>query len=172
VLTFIGVKMLIVIGHIEIPIWISLLVVLGVLSASIIASILFPKVMVVATRVRLEGSTTPVFNLSGTGTLCHLSIFAIPESSDGNEEPMPEPQTLWEIEPIAGYDCGRPVEKIGEVMYGVVPAGYKQVRPEAGRTPDPLKRAEKYEYWFDTADAPHARNYFVIRGTHAVEVID
>jgi len=172
VLTFIGVKMLIVFGHIEIPIWISLAVVFGVLSASIIASIIFPKVAVVATRVRLEGATTPIFNLSGTGTLCHLSIFAVPESPDGDEEELvPEPHTLWEIEPIAGYDCGRKVEDIGEVKYGVVPKGYKQVRPNSG-TPDPLKKGEKYEYWFDTADAPHARNYFVIRGTHAVEVSD
>src|SRR5215813_819236 len=80
VLTFIGVKMLIVMGHIEIPIWISLIVVLIVLSASILASLLWPKVTVIATKVRLEGADLPTFNLSGTGTLCHLSIFAIPET--------------------------------------------------------------------------------------------
>ena len=95
VLTFIGVKMLIAIGHIEIPIWISLLVVLVVLSASIIASLLWPRRQVVATKVRLEGANAPTFNLSGTGTLCHLSIFAVPENEYENQENGSEPQTLW-----------------------------------------------------------------------------
>src|SRR5205814_1856372 len=105
VLTFIGVKMLIVMGHIEIPIWISLLVVLSVLSLSIVASVIWPRVEVIATKVRLEGANTPIFNLSGTGVLCHLSIFAVPESESENEENEAEPKTLWEIEPIDGYEC-------------------------------------------------------------------
>src|SRR6267143_351633 len=62
VLTFIGVKMLIVIGHIEIPIWVSLVVVLTVLTASVLASVIWPKIEVLATRVRLEGANPPVFN--------------------------------------------------------------------------------------------------------------
>src|SRR5204862_858287 len=49
VLTFIGVKMLIVIGHVEIPIWISLVMVLSVLMASTVASIIWPKEIVRAT---------------------------------------------------------------------------------------------------------------------------
>jgi hypothetical protein len=53
-----------------------------------------------------------------------------------------------------------------------VPEGYRQVCPENGDAPPPLVRGNKYEYWFDTSDAPHARSYFVIRGTRAVEVID
>ena len=172
VLTFIGVKMLIVMGHIEIPIWISLIVVLIVLSASILASLLWPKVTVIATKVRLEGADLPTFNLSGTGTLCHLSIFAIPETEMENPEDGSRSETLWVIEPVNGYEQGRKVEDIGEVQYGVVPEGYKQVHPLNNAGPAPLVKGQMYEYWFDTAHAPHARNYFIIRGNRCVEVAD
>lgn len=172
VLTFIGVKMLIVIGHIEIPIWISLVVVLSVLTASILASIIWPKVLVVATRVRLEGANPPIFNLSGTGTLCHVAIFDTPDPGTEDEQNGLEGATIWEIEPIDGYECGRKVEEIGEIQYGVVPAGYKQTQPNDGIVPPTLIKGQKYEYWFDTADAPHARRYFIIRGNRAVEVVD
>src|SRR6185312_5984025 len=163
VLTFIGVKMLIVIGHIEIPIWISLIVVLCVLAASIIASVIWPKVVVVATKVRLEGGNPPNFNLSGTGTLCHVAVFAVPDAAPDVENGV-EPKTLWEIVPIDGYECGRKIEELGEVLYGVVPQGYKQTQPSNGLVPEPLVKGQKYEYWFDTTDAPHARKYFILRG--------
>jgi len=172
VLTFIGVKMLIVIGHIEIPIWISLVVVLCVLTISIVASVIWPKVVVIATKVRLEGGNQPTFNLSGTGTLCHVVVFAVDALETVGEPNENEPKTIWEIEPIAGYECGRKIEELGEVQYGVVPAGYKQTHPNNGSHPEPLTKGQKYEYWFDTTDAPHARNYFILRGNHAVEVED
>lgn len=171
VLTFIGVKMLIVIGGINIPIWISLLVVLVVLSASILASLIWPKVVVLATKIKLEGANPPIFNLSGTGTLAHVVIYAAKytDTEDGLE--LTTAETLWEIEPSEGYERGRRVEEIGSVQYGVIPFGYKQVYPPTG-APRSLEKGLKYEYWFDTADAPHARNYFIIRGQRAVEVMD
>src|ERR1700704_6660705 len=66
VLTFIGVKMLIVIGHVEIPVAVSLAFVVTVLLGSVAASALFPKKLVRATKVRLNGNP-PVFILSGSG---------------------------------------------------------------------------------------------------------
>jgi tellurite resistance protein TerC len=180
VLSFIGVKMLIVIGHVEIPIWISLAVVLGVLLASVVASLIWPKEIVRATKIRLEGANPPVFNLSGTGTLTHLVIYAVEKSeiADGQSLPLgdaaPETlcETLWEIEPIDGYESGRKIEDIGAVQYGVVPPGYKQTHPDNGTGPAGLAAGNKYEYWVDTSDAPHARNYFIIRGSRAVKVED
>jgi tellurite resistance protein TerC len=167
VLTFIGVKMLIVIGHVEIPIAISLAVVVTVLALSVAASLIWPKRLVRATKVRLEGYP-PRFVLSGSGALAHLVIYKTTPSPDHDDECF----ALWEIEPKNGYDKGRLVEEIGAVEYGVVPAGYKQMCPEAGASPSQLAPGNKYEYWFDTSDAPHARNYFVIRGNRAVEVVD
>ncbi len=43
VLTFIGVKMLIEVIHIVIPVWVSLVVVATLLLTSVVASILWPK---------------------------------------------------------------------------------------------------------------------------------
>jgi len=171
VLTFIGVKMLIVIGHVEIPIWVSLVVVLSVLAGSVLASIIWPKIKMLATKVKLVGANPPVFHLSGTGTLAHVVIYATKDSETEEGQDLTTAETLWEIEPIGGYESGRRVEEIGEVQYGVIPAGYKQIRPQNGGPP-PLKTGNKYEYWFDTADAPHARNCFIIRGNRCVEVMD
>ena len=171
VLTFIGVKMLIVIGHVEIPIWVSLVVVLSVLATSVLASIIWPKIEMRATKVRLVGANPPVFSLSGTGTLAHTVIYATKDSETVENQDLTTAETLWEIEPIGGYESGRKVEEIGEIQYGVVPAGYKQIRPQNGGPP-PLATGNKYEYWFDTADAPHARNYFIIRGNRCIEVVD
>lgn len=167
VLTFIGVKMLIVIGHVEVPIVISLLVVVTTLLASVVASLLWPRKIVRATKVRLEGNP-PVFVLSGSGALAHLVIYGIKRTNNDDDQYF----ALWEIEPLDGYIKGKPVEEISQIQYGVVPHGYKQCYPEAGASPSMLTRGSKYEYWFDTTDAPHARNYFVIRGNRAVEVAD
>jgi tellurite resistance protein TerC len=168
VLTFIGVKMLIVMAEVKIPIHISLLVVVGVLLASIVASVLWAKKLVRATKVRIQGANPPSFVLSGTGTLTHLVIYDTGQSNADEDTSC----ALWEIEPVAGYSKGRLLEDIGTVQYGQLPDGYRQVCPENGNPPAGLVRGNKYEYWFDTSDAPHARRYFVIRGTKAVEVAD
>lgn len=168
VLTFIGVKMLIVIAHVEIPIHISLMVVVGVLLTSVLASIIWPREVVRATKVKIEGANPPLFVLSGSGTLAHLVIYDS-RRSNGDED---QSCALWEIEPVAGYKKGRPLEQIGTIQYGQVPDGYQQVCPDNGNVPPPLVKGNKYEYWVDTSDAPHARRYFVIRGTRAIEVID
>ncbi len=81
-------------------------------------------------------------------------------------------ETLWEIEPIDGYQSGRKIEDIASVQYGVPPAGYRQCYPPKAAAPNVLVKGNKYEYWFDTAHAPHARNCFIIRGSRAVEVVD
>src|SRR5207253_2769151 len=125
VLTFIGVKMLIVIAHVEIPIWLSLCVVIGVLLLSVFASLVWPRQEVRATHVKLEGGSTPVFELSGSGILCHFVIYGAKPMPNGDEETS----LLWEIEPTDGYAKGRAVESVGQIEYGVVPPGYKQIYP-------------------------------------------
>ena len=168
VLTFIGVKMLIVVAHVEVPIWLSLTVVISILILSVLASLIWPKQEVRATKVRLEGGNPPVFDLSGSGTLCHFVIYGTNLLANGNDENY----FLWEFEACDGYDSGRPIEEVGSVQYGIVPKGYKQIFPRNNAPPAALLKGNKYEYWCDTADAPHARKYFIIRGSRAVEVAD
>jgi hypothetical protein len=144
-------------------------VVVGVLLTSIIASVIWAKEEEVrATKVRIEGTTQPLFLLSGTGTLAHLVIYDTRVSNADQEQSC----ALWEIEPVEGYSKGRRLEQIGDLRYGQVPSGYRQVCPENDDAPPALVKGNKYEYWFDTSGAPHARRYFVIRGTKAVEVDD
>jgi tellurite resistance protein TerC len=168
VLSFIGVKMLIVMAGVEIPIAVSLSVVAAVLIIAVAASLIWPKEEQRATRVRLEGGNPPVFVLSGSGSLAHLLICETRRRDLDEHEDF----ALWEIEPVEGYLKGRRVEDIGAVKYGVVPQGYRQSYPENGAAPTPLATGNKYEYWFDTTNAPHARRYFVIRDFRAVEVAD
>ena len=167
VLTFIGVKMLIVMAGVQIPIAISLGVVASVLVAAVAASLLWPKESQRATRVRMESGNPPVFVLTGSGLLAHLLICRS-RREDGDDLDF----AMWEIEPIGGYKHGRLVEDIGAITYGVVPPGYRQSYPENGAAPLALQPGNKYEYWFDTTNAPHARSYFVIRDLRAVEVQD
>jgi tellurite resistance protein TerC len=167
VLTFIGVKMLIVMAGVQIPIAISLGVVASVLVAAVAASLLWPKESQRATRIRMESGNPPVFVLTGSGSLAHLLICRS-RREDGDVLDF----AMWEIEPVGGYQNGRLVEEIGAITYGVVPPGYKQSYPENGATPPALQPGNKYEYWFDTTNAPHARSYFVIRDARAIEVQD
>ena len=151
----------------QIPIAISLGVVASVLVAAVTASLLWPKESQRATRVRMESGNPPVFVLTGSGLLAHLLICRS-RREDGDDLDF----AMWEIEPIGGYKHGRLVEDIGAITYGVVPPGYKQSYPENGAAPPALQPGNKYEYWFDTTNAPHARSYFVIRDLRAVEVQD
>jgi tellurite resistance protein TerC len=167
VLTFIGIKMLMGIVHIDIPISISLPVVALVLLVAVAASLFWPKQEQRATVVRLEGNP-PIFHLSGSGSLAHLLICGSKRDSTGDDEDF----NLWEIEPIGGYKKGRCVEDIRVITYGVVPTGYRQSHPDQNTPPPPLAPGTKYEYWFDTTDAPHARSYFVIRDIRSVVVED
>ena len=166
VLTFIGVKMLVVVAGVEIPITISLAVVATVLLASVAASLLWPKEAKLAIRITLGGGNPPVFVLSGGGALAHLLVYGSKQREVASDRSF----ALWEIEPINGYQKGREIKDIGSIKYGVVPEGYRQIYPEDGAPPRDLLPGNKYEYWFDTTNAPHARSYFVIRGGKAVEV--
>ena len=119
-----------------------------------------------STRVNFEGGNPPTFVLSGSGELGDLIIYGPKQRNIDGDRAF----ALWEIMPIDGFMNGRSVESIGTIKYGVVPEGYKQVYPENGLSPPALEEGHKYEYWFQTINAPHARAYFEIRGNKAVEL--
>ena len=116
------------------------------------------------TKVKLKDGNPPTFVLSGSGELGDLVVYGPKQRDISSDRSF----ALWEIEPINGFMNERAVEDIGSIKYGVVPKGYKQVYPENGGLPPPLVAGEKYEYWFQTINAPHARAYFVIRKNKAV----
>ena len=87
-----------------------------------------------STRVRVEGETSPVFVLSGSGALANLAVYS-PDYAAKAEVPFDENFMLWEIKPIGGDLQGTPVENLRRITYGVVPQGYIQKRPQAGSAP-------------------------------------
>ena len=118
------------------------------------------------TTVKLKDGNPPTFVLSGSGELGDLVIYG-PKQRDVSSD---RSFALWEIKPLNGFLNGRAVEDIRSIKYGVVPRDYKQVYPENGASPPHLVAGEKYEYWFQTINAPHARAYFAIRDNKAVEL--
>jgi hypothetical protein len=119
-----------------------------------------------ATKVTITPDNPPTFLLSGSGELGDLRIYG-PKQRDVSSDLS---FVVWEIQPIDGFNNGKLLEEIGSIKYGVVPEGYKQIYPENRATPLALVPGEKYSYWFQTINAPHARAYFEIRANKAVEI--
>ena len=119
------------------------------------------------TQVKLEGGERPVFVLSGSGTLEDLVVYGPKQREMFGDRS----NALWEILPKKGLKR-RGVEELGRITYGIVPAGYKQVYPERSAPPPLLVPGVRYEYWFITVNAPHARKDFEIRDGKAVEIPD
>lgn len=120
------------------------------------------------TRVKLEGGERPVFVLSGSGTLGDLVVYGPRQRDIVSDRSF----ALWEIRPVNGYLHGRGIEELGRITYGTVPEGYEQVYPENSGPPPSLVSGVKYQYWFITVNAPHARKDFEIRDGKAVEIPD
>src|SRR3989442_2620413 len=121
-----------------------------------------------STEVRLEGEALPIFVLSGSGRLAIFTISALP-----SEEKISSPYSvmpLWRIEAESGYLSGRPVEEIGKLTYGRLPAGYKQVYPESNQSPQPILPGTIYEFYFETTGAPHARGLFEVQKGKTVKL--
>lgn len=116
------------------------------------------------TEVRIEGDNPPVFFISGSGTLANLVIYGPLQRDIGGDRAY----AVWEIEPINGHFEGRLLEDLKTIKYGVIPNGYKQIYPENNAPPPPLTPGPKYEYWFQTINAPHARAYFKMHDGKAV----
>lgn len=113
------------------------------------------------TEVRLEGGNPPNFVLSGSGRLGTVLIFGPDQERIAESNPSDDTFALWEIEPERKGGGGA-IEDVAVVTYGVVPPGYKQVKPKDGSAPA-LVPGKRYRYWFVTVNAPHAAGYFEIR---------
>ena len=138
-----------------------------------IVTLLIPLVLVTAscerkTRVTLGGNNPPTFTLSGSGRLGELIIFA-PEQEKVSD-PFDTTHARWQIAAEKGGESGASlVDELKTVTYGVVPSGYKQVKPDSG-APQALVEGRRYRYWFVTVNAPHAGGYFEIRDGKAAKV--
>lgn len=122
------------------------------------------------TVVQIEGGNPPVFALSGSGRLGEVIIFAPEQETKAASNPFDDTHALWRIAAESKDEtAARPVEQLGRITYGLVPQGYKQIKPETGQPPQ-LVPGKRYRYWFVTVNAPHASGYFEIQGDRAVPV--
>lgn len=122
------------------------------------------------TIAKLEGDTVPRFVLSGSGRLGTVLIFAPEQEHLAESDPANDTYAIWEIQPEKEGEAGAaPVEAIKVITYGVVPPGYRQIKPRTGMPP-PLEAGKRYRYWFVTVNAPHAAGYFEIRNGKTVPV--
>lgn len=90
-----------------------------------------------------------------------------PEFAQKAQSPWDEDLALWKITIADGRSTGTPVDSLDQIVYGVLPEGYIQIKPKMGSAP-PLKQGEKYFYDVTTTDAPGARGYLEIRNSRAV----
>jgi hypothetical protein len=118
------------------------------------------------THVRIEGGTTPVFAFSGSGNLASFVVYS-PDFAAKAESPWDENFALWKIKPIGDHSNATPVGKLEGITYGVVPGGYKQVKPEVGSAP-PLTAGHQYFYDVETTNAQGTAGYLEIRNSQAV----
>jgi hypothetical protein len=79
----------------------------------------------------VSGGAAPVFAFSGSGNLASFVVYS-PDFAEKAESPWDENLALWKIKPIGGYSNATPIGKLERITYGVVPDGYKQVKPEVG----------------------------------------
>ncbi len=119
-----------------------------------------------STQVRIEGGTTPVFVISGSGRLASLVVHS-PDFAEKAESPWDENFALWKIQPTGGELNGTPVGQLERITYGVLPDGYKQVKPEVGSAPH-LVEGQKYFYEVATTGAPGAAGFLEIRNSKAL----
>ncbi len=118
------------------------------------------------TEVKLDGENPPTFLISGSGKLGELVVYGPEQESIVN--PFDDTYALWEVAPKEEGEAAE-VEELEAVTYGVVPKGYKQVKPE--NTPPPtLTEGTRYGYWLVTVNAPHAAGYIEIRNGKAIKV--
>lgn len=119
-----------------------------------------------STHVRVEGGATPVFVISGSGKLASFVVYS-PDFAKKAESPWDENFAVWKIKTTGGHLNGTPVGQLERITYGVLPDGYRQVKPQLGSAP-PLNEGQKYFYDVETTNAPGAAGYLEIRNSQAV----
>jgi hypothetical protein len=115
------------------------------------------------TVVRLEGGNPPTFLMSGSGRLGAVIIFGPEQERIASSDPFDDTYAVWEIAAEKeGEEGAARVEDLRSITFGVVPKGYKQIKPKGGPPPS-LSPGKRYRYWLVTVNAPHDAGYVEIR---------
>jgi hypothetical protein len=115
----------------------------------------------------IEGGAIPVFKVNGEGSIAVLTVsgpdFDNPNSREAGSRYM---KPYWQIVPGSNKEVAP--EKLGSFVYGQVPDGFRQVFPENGAAPRPLKENELFTFDLRLVSADGIAVRFVIRNGQAV----
>lgn len=136
------------------------------------------------TRVRVSRDNPPKFTFSGNGILAQMYVsgpytldemklvVGIGDKVITKEELLKikqvigENRTLWQLDPGAG----KHVSDLPTIIYGVLPAEFKQVYPENNVKPSPLLEGKYYSVSVPSHNANSRMTYFVVKDGNIVEV--
>jgi len=111
-------------------------------------------------RVMIVGGAVPTFKLTGRGGVQVLSVvgpdFAQP-AMNGNYYT----KLYWKIAPKEGYDINTPAS-LGDLVYGHLPNGFRQVYPENGESAPVLPEDQFLSFSLRCADGSALGVRFVI----------
>jgi len=118
----------------------------------------------IPTKLVVRGGNPPSFQLSGNGLLTSFRVRGPRKQRDAEGE---DASMYWMIKRSDGQS-GDTVSRIGTIVYGELPRGYRNIYPETGQVPQ-LEEGERYYVEVITADAEWASAYFTIEGGKAVQ---
>ena len=109
------------------------------------------------TTLAIQGSNTPKFVLSGSGTLGSLRVVGPLRQREAQGE---DASVYWMIKPAPEMGPER-IETLSPITYGKVPPGYVQVYPEQVEAP-PLVEGVRYFIDVSTNGANGVRRNFTL----------
>jgi hypothetical protein len=113
-----------------------------------------------------DGGEKPVFELAGRGRMLN-ALFLSPHQRPTNSQGS---FILWQINFAGDPAQAKSVSTVGFIEYGVVPPGFKQIRPERDEPPPPLRTGEKYHLQVTTQNTSRGQFRFEMRDGKAVEI--
>ena len=117
-------------------------------------------------RLSVTGGEKPTFHLSRGEALIDFAIMG-PRQRPGSGR---NGFIVWQFRPIDTSSEAELVRLPGDIQYGVVPAGCKQIYPENDAPPPAIQAAELYLIQMDTFSAPHAQLEFELRDGKIIEL--
>lgn len=78
--------------------------------------------------LRVEGGESPTFTFAGGGYLDQFIVYDVSDYHLDNGR-------IWEFRPENPKDGSRHILFIGNIQYGILPSGYRQLKPANGTPP-------------------------------------
>lgn len=124
------------------------------------------------TSVAIEQADPQRFVVSGKGILDVFDISGPVRRCEAtwNQDRLPATEKYWEIAPVGDFDVSRFAE-LGPIVYGRVPAGFRQVTPARGEPP-PICEGGPYSVSLHIRNGSGVNMIFVVWGGKIITEAD